>query len=221
MVHTYFAEQNNISSLDLKLFCALLSQIWQSRSLSTPSRKFLSGKFCYLSLFWLCKFVQRSTGLRLQIMTSDEDFPAHRFVSPERGLGMWALPAYAAISRWIYALAPCKWWATWIKVQCNGHVMAVRQRRVLTFGWKSPRCGFYPSGCIPAGTTINYPNQHCALSTIILRNNSVKFVFMSWKHWMFFHNIAQFWCWWMATSVIFMNNGRHCTWCWATHPSGE
>ena len=147
---------------------------------------FCTENFANSHFFWLCKFIQRSTDLRLQIITSDEDFPAHRFVSPERGLGMWALSAYAAISRWIYALAPCKWWAAWIKVQCNGHVMAVRQRRVLTFGWKSPRCGFYPSGCIPAGTTINYPNQHCPLWTIILGNNSVRFDLKSCVHWMLF-----------------------------------
>ena len=63
-------------------------------------------------------------------------------------------------------LLGCKWWAGQIKVECNGHVMGVRQRRVLTFAWKRPRCGFYPTACIPANTTLSKLSTHIILSIL-------------------------------------------------------
>ena len=51
-----------------------VTNLTKSQYISTASRKFLRWKYRYLSLFLRCKFVQRSTDLRLKIMKSDEDF---------------------------------------------------------------------------------------------------------------------------------------------------
>ena len=84
-------------------------------------------------------------------------------------------------------LRPCKWWAGQIKVECNGHVMGVRQRRVLTFGWKSPRCGFYPAGCILAAhqhytTLANTTIANTILANTILANTIPYYTILTHQH---------------------------------------
>ena len=79
-----------------------------------------------------------------------QTFHRHNLVFAERSLGCGQCGHMQQFPDEFMHLLGCKWWADQIKVECNGHVMAVRQRRVLTFAWKRPRCGFYPAGCILA-----------------------------------------------------------------------
>ena len=99
-------------------------------------------------------------------MTSVSDFSPHNLVFAERSLGCGQCGHMQQFPDEFMHLLGCKWWADQIKVECNGHVMAVRQRRVLTFAWKRPRCGFYPTACIPANTTLSKLSTHIILSIL-------------------------------------------------------
>ena len=95
-----------------------------------------------------------------------QTFHRHNLVFAERSLGCGQCGHMQQFRDEFMHLRPCKWWAGQIKVECNGHVMGVRQRRVLTFAWKRPRCGFYPTACIPANTTLSKLSTHIILSIL-------------------------------------------------------
>ena len=123
-----------------------------------------------------------------KIMTSAADFfiPIIWF-SFERGLGCGQCGHMQQFWDEFMHLRPCKWWAGQIKVECNGHVMGVRQRRVLTFGWKSPRCGFYPAGCILAAhqhytTLANTTIANTILANTILANTIPYYTILTHQH---------------------------------------